>query len=173
MLDDMYLISDQVKNELKNPAEFVKKLESTSSFQKALGFSDEALLGFYEAAKSLLEQKRYSDAGNAFFFLSQLAPQVKAFWLGMARSEYLNGNTEQAIPLYVAALAFDDGDKEIYLECVRCCLAAQKYEEAIQVLDMALSYTQKHPDEPHSTDLYDTSLECKNWIISHHRGGVQ
>ncbi len=42
------------------------------AFKKFLGFRRRRH-GIYDVAKSLVDQKRYSDAGDAFFFLTQLA----------------------------------------------------------------------------------------------------
>lgn len=166
MIDEKYLLSESIKNELKDPKRFGERVRSCPTFQEALGFSNDAVLDFYNVAKNLLEQKRYAEAADAFFFLTQLAPQVKAFWLGMARSERLNNRLDQAIPLYIATIAFDESDQEAYLECVRCCLEAGQNEQAIYVLDIALNYVGRNEDVPGVRELYRTCIECKEWILA-------
>lgn len=163
-VDRRYLLSREVRESLHDRKSFSSKLAKGQTMQQILKFSDDAMLGFYHAAGRLLDEKKYGDSADAFFFLTQLAPQVTAFWLGLARSERLNNHLDQAIPLYVTAIAIEGGDKEVYLECVRCCLAAGKKEEAIQILDMALTYCDEHPEFSDGQDLHDTSLRCKEWI---------
>ncbi len=165
-IDKKFLLSVQVIEMLKNPDALKAKMNEGGSFQQILGFSDDAVVGFYDTAKELMDQKRYGDAGDAFFFLTQLAPQVRAFWLGLARSEKLNGQIERAIPLYVAAIALDQSDKDSYIECVQCCLEADKHDEAVQILELALEYASENPQEPQSKELHDTALECTEWILA-------
>src|SRR5438105_2416737 len=49
--------------------------------EEGLGFSLDAMQGFYEAAHKLYEQNRFSEARDSFFFLATVAPQVHEFWL--------------------------------------------------------------------------------------------
>lgn len=164
-IDSKYLISEQAMNVVRDGKALQEKLNQGETYQQILGFSDDAVLGFYDVAKELMNQQRYGDAADAFFFLTQLAPQVKAFWLGMARSERLNNRLEEAIGLYLCVIAMEEADKSIFMESVRCCLAAGKKEEALQILDVALEYAAEHPESPESKDLHDTSIECKEWIL--------
>ncbi len=164
-LDEKYLISLHAMEVIKDGHALQERLDKGQTYQQILEFSDDAILGFYAAAQELLNQKRYGDASDAFFFLSQLAPQVKAFWLGMARSERLNHRIEEAIGLYLCVIAMEEADKSVYMECVRCCLSVGKTEEALQILDMALGYAAEHSDDIASKDLHDASIECKEWIL--------
>src|SRR5262249_40935147 len=46
------------------------------TLRELLGFTEQTMLDFYEAASNLLEEHRYKDALDAFFFLVTIAPNV-------------------------------------------------------------------------------------------------
>ncbi len=168
-----YLIKPEVRADLKDHDWYKSQCANGVGLQKMLGFSDDTVMGFYEAACALLQNKRYQDSADAFFFLSHLAPQVKAFWLGQARSERLQQHPNEAIPLYMAALALDQGNEDLYLECVRCCLAANNVEAAHSVLDDAISYASAHTDDTGCKKLHDTCTQGKEWITRKYaKGGL-
>lgn len=164
MLDKIYLLSNEAKRRLESPSSFSTSLEE-QGMQAVFGFSDRAIRGFYEAAKQLLEQKRYAEAADAFLFLTYIAPHIKTFWLARARSERLNYSADQAIALYVVALSFDEADEQIYMECVRCCLEAGRKDEAVQILDMALRYCQKHSSYA-LQNFQERVVSCKKFLLN-------
>ncbi len=165
-LNQRYLIDPEYKKGLQDEKWLNSKMGDGRGLKDVLGFSDDAVVGFYEAACTLLEQQRYEDARDAFFFLSHLSPHVGAFWLGQARSEQLNGSPDEAIAYYMAALGLDQANLELYMECVRCCLAAYNFDSALTVLDNAIDYANQHPDNGNSTQLHDAAVEAKEWIIA-------
>jgi len=169
-VQEKHLVSPEARAQINNPTAFTQKIEEGATTQELLGFSDEAVMDFYDAACSLLDQKEYKKAADAFFFLAHLAPQVKAFWLGMARSERLNKNTKAAVGWYVNAILIDQSDTDLYMECVRCCIGGKCYEEAVAVLNLALAYAQDHPDEEGMTELHDVAIQGKEWLLSQPQG---
>ena len=170
MVQEKHLISPEVRARINDAQSFSQKIEQGATTQELLGFSNEAVMDFYEAACSLLDQKEYTKAADAFFFLAHLAPHVKAFWLGMARSERLNRNTKAAIGWYVNALLVDQSDTDLYMECVRCCIAGECHEEAVAILNLALAYAQDHPDEEGMAELHDVAIQGKEWLMGQLKG---
>lgn len=164
-VDDKYLIRTEVLRSLDDHNSVVTKLTCGMTCQQVLGFSDEAILGFYEAAQRLLEKQRYDDAADAFFFLTQMAPAVKAFWIGLGHSERLRGQHESAGVAYMMAIGLDQGDKDSYILAVRTWLDAGNLEKALQVLDVALKYASQRKDDLAARDLEQVALACRDWIL--------
>ena len=164
-VDAKYLIRPEVLRSLDDHNSVVTKLTCGMTCQQVLGFSDEAILGFYEAAQRLLEKQKYDDAADAFFFLTQMAPAVKAFWIGLGHSERLRGQNEPAAVAYMMAIGLDQGDKDSYILAVRTWLDAGNLDKALQVLDVALQYTSQRKDDLAARELEQVALSCRDWII--------
>lgn len=172
-IDSKYLISDEVRELLKDKKATAKKFRLGANYQQVLGFSDDALIGFYDTAYHLMEQQRFEDAADAFFFLTQMGPLVKTFWMGLGHCERLANRIEQAIPAYLMAISTDPGDKECYLECMRGLLMVGKITQSLELLDMGIDYADQHPEEDRARDLRDTCISCKEWIIDNQQGEVK
>lgn len=157
----MVLPHHPIENTLTANRKFAKKLEKGTPLGGLLGFSDEAVGIFYEAAVHLLEGKHGSDAADAFFFLSSLYPQVSAFWLGMARSEELNHHLDKALVAYQMAIITDSHEPTHYIEAVRCCLKMGELTKAEEILNHALFEADKHPYAHYSALLRSCALQGK------------
>ena len=117
-----------------------------------------------------MEQRKYEQAADAFFFLTQISPLVKTFWMGLGHCERFNSHIERAVPAYLMAVSIEPNDQEAYLECMRGLLALGKVTEALDLLDMAISHADENSGEAWARQLRDTCVSCKEWIIAHREG---
>jgi len=148
-----FTLSPHAKETLSSPELFRQRLSQGESILDIFDFSNEALSGFYDAAAALLEEKRYLDASDAFYFLTVMVPNEPLFWLGTARSDWLGGKPAQALGSYLMALGLKPADVEVFIETVRCCIALESLECAQQVVTQALEYAASHPDETAAAEL--------------------
>ncbi len=144
---EIFEISEKARATLANPELFWQSLTKGESILDVFGFSTEAITGFYEAAAALMDDKRYADASDAFYFLTVMLPNEPLFWLGTARSDWLGGNAAQALGPYLMALGLNPTDTEVFLETLRCCLAAGNTECAQRVIEQALEHAASHTEE--------------------------
>ncbi len=100
---EIFEISQQAKETLASPFLFHERMSKGESILDIFGFSPEAMTGFYHAAVALMEDKRYADASDAFYFLAVLLPNEPLFWLGIARTDWLAGKPANALGSYLMA----------------------------------------------------------------------
>ena len=151
------VISQATMERLKNKQQLLEWLEQGKSLQDIFGFSDEALIEFYEAAKKIFEQKRFCEAIKAFTFLTNLAPNVPAFWLGLGIAQQNNKEWEQAILSFQAAYELEQINFIPYKLCIECLIEIGNEKDAIITLDLAEKYADEHSEDPRSVILKQES----------------
>jgi type III secretion system low calcium response chaperone LcrH/SycD len=157
-------ISKQIKEKLKNKTWLKKEFAKGKSAQEILGFSDEGMAKFYNAAYHLFEHRRYSDAANAFLFLATLNPQNEDYWLGLGMATQLMGDFENAIDAYEMAAICELGNPIPYFYLAKCLFAMHDRESALQALDLAIENSQ---DNSSFTEIYHQAQKAKNMLLRH------
>lgn len=135
-----FKLSKKAKEKLNNQDLLKKELASGKTPQEILGFKEEAMAKFYQAAYQLFEHKRYVDAANAFLFLVTLNTYNHDYWLGLGMSAQLCGDYESAIDAYEMAAVTDVESPVPYFYLAKCLFAIHDRESALQALDLALEY---------------------------------
>lgn len=140
MKDDLneFRLSDQAKEKLKDKNLLKKELAEGKTAQEIMGFSNETMSKFYQAAYYLFENKRYQDAANAFLFLATLNPHTHDYWLGLGMSTQLCRDYESAIDAYELAALCDISSPVPYFYLAKCLFAIHDRESALQALDLAI-----------------------------------
>lgn len=154
------LPSQQAKQEIKDKHLLMKKYEEGQSLSQVLGFSDEAMITFYQMALDFLQQQRYADAADAFTFLTALSPQTIGFWHGLARSERLNNQVEAAMAAYQVLLLIEENDPALYIEAVRCCIEVGNFDRARDFLQQAIAYADARSDDEDAQLLRETASQA-------------
>lgn len=117
-----FKISKKVREKLKNKEFLKKELAAGKSAQQILGFSDKAMLKFYEAAHTLLEHQRHKDAANAFLFLATLNPYKPDYWIGLGMALQLLHDYEPAIDAYEMAAIYNVENPIPYFYLAKCLM---------------------------------------------------
>lgn len=140
MKDDLseFRLSAKAKAKLKNKKLLKKELAAGKTAQEIMGFSNETMAKFYQAAYLLFEHKRYTDAANAFLFLATLNPHHHDYWLGLGMSTQLCQEYEAAIDAYELAALCDISSPVPYFYLAKCLFAIHDRESALQALDLAI-----------------------------------
>jgi type III secretion system low calcium response chaperone LcrH/SycD len=164
MKDDLseFRLSAKAKEKLKNKKLLKKELAKGKTAQEILGFSNEAMAKFYQAAYFLFEHKRYEDAANAFLFLATLNPHNHDFWLGLGMSMQLCHEYETAIDAYELAALSDISSPVPYFYLAKCLFAIHDRESALQALDLAIE-TADDLDE--YADLKKQAIQAKEILL--------
>lgn len=166
MKDDLgeFKISKKIKEKLKNKKQLKKELASGKTAQEIMGFSDETMAKFYKAAYHLFENRRYSDAENAFLFLVTLNPYNHEYWLGLGMTTQLSGDYEAAIDAYEMAAIHNIESPIPYFYLAKCLFAMHDRESALQALNLALEYA---GDLPEYVELKQQALAAQSLLIKH------
>jgi type III secretion system low calcium response chaperone LcrH/SycD len=165
MEDDIgeFEIPKKLRKKLKNRTWLKKELAAGKSAQDILGFSDETMEKFYNAAYSLFQNKRYLDAANAFLFLVTLNPYHYDYWLGLGAATQWCGDYEAAVDAYEMAAICELDSPVPYFHLAKCLFAMHERESALQAIDLALEYSEglSNYEELHRQALAAKSLLLK------------
>lgn len=140
-----YLLKGDYFKEKGTLKEFVRALLRKGSFQNVFGVSDQVLDTYYQTSWRLLEEKRFEEASDAFFFLVHLNPFYHSFWLGLGIAEQAKENYGDAAFAYLMAQATQKEDPIPYMNSARCFLALGEKEVAKENVEQALEYCGSDP----------------------------
>lgn len=151
---------------LDNPQMFKNFLAQGKSVSEILGFSEEAIDKFYEAAHHLIAQKRWKEAKDAFFFLVTVAPQVSECWLGLGLAYGQCKETEGAIQSYLRAIALSPHKADGYVAFARLFTAMDDLQNAQKVCEIGMSFVKEHEKQPWAQELGRALKETKQEFSS-------
>lgn len=159
-----FKISKKVREKLKDKSYLKKELAKGKTAQEILGFSDETLAKFYNAAYKLFENQKYMDAANAFLFLVTLNPYNHDYWLGLGMATQMSGDYESAIDAYEMAAVYEMDNPVPYFYLAKCLFAMHDRDSALQALDLALDYAN---DRPEYEELKKQAKAARNILLKH------
>lgn len=161
---ERFVISDEVMEQLTSGDVIDEQMAEGKTIQQIFGFEDDVALVFYEAAASILEQKRIQDAINGFVFLTTLNPYVPSFWMGLGMSHQLNNEYDAALFSYGMALSIDGTQIYPYIVVAQCCMEMRDFEQADSIIDAADKYAREHQDDEFSAKLIGDAKAAKAYI---------
>lgn len=154
-------LSEEMKKKLKDKELLKKEFASGKSAQEIMGFTDESMAEFYDAACQLFKYKRYKDAANAFLFLVTLNSYNYDYWLGLGMSTQMCQDFESAIDAYEMAVTCELDNPVPYFYLAKCFFAIHDRENAMSALDLALEYSEGHEE---FQDLLKQALAAKKLL---------
>ncbi len=125
-------------SKLNDPELIRRCVEEGKNFQDILGYSDTEMDEFYQIAYKLLEGHRYSEATDAFLFLTTLNPFSSDYWLGMGVCEQINQNYSQALVAYSMTIIGSNHQPIAHYRSAACHHALGDTRAALRALDKAI-----------------------------------
>lgn len=156
-------ISDEAIQRARDPELLRRYVEEGKTFQEIIGYSDEVMEKFYQAAYSLFQQKRYQDSADAFTFLTTMNPYVHNYWLGLGMSEQLIENYEGAAIAYGMAVMTDATNPVPLFHSSTCAYLLGDYEGALATLQEVV---QRCGDQAEHQKIKQDAETLKQKIIS-------
>lgn len=143
MLDNKELLSDFQPPEknlsyFDNPVALIHFLSEGYAFYQLLGFSEKQLSKMGQAAYRLIEQNRFQDAIEAFFFLVTIAPHLGPCWYGLGYSYGKCDQDENAIQALLRAIELSPDTSDFYLHLAHIFIKHNDFEKATSVCDLGL-----------------------------------
>lgn len=127
----------------KRAVAIVSETEPTN--QELLGVSDEVLQKYFNAARRLLDDKKWFDARDAFLFLTFLNGFVHDHWIGLGIAQQSQGRYQEALMAYIMAEATDPSDPVAPANAFQCAAALHELEYAAYSLDKAIQCCGDNP----------------------------
>lgn len=159
-----FKLSKKAKAKLKNKKLLKKELAEGKSAQEIMGFSEDAMAKFYEAAYHLFEYKRYVDAADAFLFLVTLNPYKHDYWLGLGMATQMCHDFEGAIDAYEMASICNIVNPVPYFYLAKCLFAIHDRTSALQALDLAIEAA---GDLPEYEELKRQAIAAQEILLDH------
>lgn len=162
---EKFTLSKSARALLENKIKIKKDLSEGKTIQQELEFSDETIAKFYSAAYHMLENKKYQDASNAFFFLITLNPDSYDDWMGLGISTQLCGHYEEAVDAYEMGAIIKPENPIPYFYLAKCFFAMHEKNHALQAIDLAIEYANEDAD---FFDLKQEAIAARNLLSKDH-----
>lgn len=156
-------ISQEYSKKLNDPVWILNQLNQGVEAQNLVGFDKALMARCYAAACQLIEQKHFSEAAEAFFFLTALCPEEQCYWLGLGSARQGCNDYEAAIDAYEVAAINQIESPVPYFHLSKCLFAIHDRDNALQAIELALEYSDgiSEFDELHQHALIAKSLILK------------
>ena len=166
-----FIIDEEAIARISDEEVLLNHLEEGKPLQELFGFTNEVTAEFYEAAKNILEQKRFEDAINAFVFLTTINPYMSDFWVGLGMAHQQNNQHDEALFSYSVAFNLDGRQIFPYVLAAQCCMEVKDFERALEVVDSAVLYAEVHNDEQGSRQLKEDAVAAREYVRQQQRKG--
>lgn len=120
--------------------------DPTLNPQQVLSISDETLKKYYSVAFELYQEKKFSDAQDAFTFLTFLNPEYPCFWMGLGSSAQAQQDFEIAIMAYEVLEQLDPEDPPPFANAYQCYTAIGDLQKANECYQKFLSLSNNKPE---------------------------
>lgn len=150
---------DEFKISRTNLADlFDESGQPQKNVQEVLGISDAILEKYYESASNLLSEKHWTDAVDAFLFLTFVSPFVQNFWIGLGIAEQSTSEYDKAITAYLIAEALNPENPVPVANAFQCFLALGEKNGAAQCWSKAVELC---GDKAEWKELKQNLMKCK------------
>ncbi len=123
-----------------------EELANGTSLQELAHISDATIDKLYQGARRLYTLNNFTDAADAFKFLTSLNAKNSAFWLGLGNSEYSSGRYKEALYAFTYASQTNPTDPNCHVMSCRCYEALGEIENALNALDLVLFAIANQPE---------------------------
>lgn len=159
-----FFIQGDCRQVLQNTDDFSNFLAEGIPLYQLFGFSVDALSGFYDAAGHLLQEKRFEDAKDAFFFLTMIAPHLSPCWLGLGYCYLQCREYDAALRACAHTLDLNPDNPDHYLIFSRVFLEMKDFNKALDVCELGLIRANENRTEEWAEELAQTMEEAKHQI---------
>ncbi len=136
----MFHLNNRTRLLLKDRNLVKEALKTGKSPQAILEFSSGEMALLYKCARQLFTEGKYSDATDAFLFLSTLNDTCQEYWLGLGMSLQMEKHYEAAVDAYEIAATCDIESPIAYFYLAKCLFALNDRESAMEALAIAIEY---------------------------------
>lgn len=155
---------------LANPKEFFEYISQGKMLHELFGFRSDVMLDFYEAATRILNEGRYADAYDAFYFLVTIAPKVSEFWRGLAFACMEQQDFDNAIANCQQAIDCDPESVDAYLTAIRIYCKMRDFERADRLIDETIEFAKENPHIDWADELHQAMIGAQEFVKKTSRG---
>ncbi len=142
-------------------------LEQGNAIYQLLEFSPETMKNFFEIGLNLVKNGNYAKAKDVFYFLTTIASDTPAFWLGLGFCNAKLKNYDEARGAFRQVIALDPQNGDAYMGCVNALLKQNSPQEALKVCEEGLATALAHQNEPWAATLQGLLGDAQTYVKSH------
>lgn len=163
-----------------DPAPFLMSqaaLESLNSFEKILvfleqgkplyehfGYSNEVLIAFYKAAHKLVEERRFSEGKDAYFFIVTIAPHIREAWLNLGYTLCQLGEPLTGIEAFSRAFELDPTKADSYLATAGAYKKHGNIAKSYDTCDVGIKLAHLHNEAEWAPELEARLQAAKRYL---------
>jgi tetratricopeptide (TPR) repeat protein len=144
-------IATQLNEEFSSPKKAVEEKtteseeieENLNSIQENLGVTWSFMDRAYKFGSALLQEEKFEDAEDIFYFLRYLNGEVFEYWFGEAVCQQALSQYEDALNTYVISLFFQPENPVVFYQMANSYLGLEEKESAIAALETSIEYAQR------------------------------
>lgn len=155
-------ISHELQTKISDHTWLKAQFNEGKTIQNILGFDETTMDKFYTSACKIYENKKYTEAADAFFFLVTLNPYHYDYWIGLGAATQWCEDYESAVDAYEMAAICHLDNPIPYFHLAKCLFAMHDRESAIQAIDLALEYAEDRSDY---AEIYQQAKTAKALLL--------
>lgn len=163
--DDCSKVLQRAQANLEDPKRFLKAVLYPKSVQDVVGVTEETLEILYGAACKLLDDEKYDQAADAFYFLTVLDSRRFAFWYSLGLSQLGQQHYKEALFAFKQASHLDPQDHLTYVYMYGCHEALDERDNALSCLNSALMRINARPE---CKELQNMLEDAKRFLLRRH-----
>lgn len=141
-----FVISKTTLESLNSLEKITAFLDRGSSLYELFGYSDEVLATFYKAAHKIVEERRFKEGYNAYFFIVTIAPHIREAWLNIGYTLCQLGEPLTGIEAFAKAFELDPTNPDSYLATAGAYETHGDIAKSHKTCDIGIRLAELHKD---------------------------
>lgn len=142
-MNNDFIVKKEIVDHLRH---LIRTGNEPLSIQKEMGFSDDTMARFYQAARAAFVAKHYADAADAFVFLIGMNPSNADYWIGYGMASQMNRDFDSAVDSYESAALCELDNPIPYMYLGKCLFAMHERDNALAAFQLAVEYAGTRPE---------------------------
>lgn len=140
-------LMEQLKKSKENVEEFHLSEEALQALrenpkqektmQEIVGYSDEQMISLYMAAQEMFNERRFTEAAEAFFFLLTLSPFVPSYWIAKGVALESCDRSTEAFQIYYGGILVNILSLDLWKQAYSCSTRNDHIQEKEALKELA------------------------------------
>lgn len=161
-----FLISETALESLNSLEKITAFLDKGSSLYELFGYSDEVLATFYKTAHKIVEERRFKEGYDAYFFIVTIAPHIREAWLNIGYTLCQLGEPLTGIEANARAFELDPTNPDSYLATAGAYKKHGDIAKSHETCDVGIKLAELHKDADWAPELMTRAYKTQNAIYT-------
>lgn len=159
-----FLIPETALESLNSLEKITTFLDKGSSLYELFGYSDEVLATLYKTAHKIVEERRFKEGYDAYFFIVTIAPHIREAWLNIGYTLCQLGEPLTGIEAFAKAFELDPTNPDSYLATAGAYKKHGDIAKSHATCDIGIKLAELHKDADWAPELMTRLQEAKRYL---------